>query len=99
MTLLAADVHGTDSISETKTAFAQSIGSVVARALADASNRGWSDIDVEVAVPATMAMIISTAMLDDWLFPPAGKPDTERILAELIRYEIRAITGLSTDTF
>jgi AcrR family transcriptional regulator len=91
--LLAADAHGKDSIGDSKTAFAQTISAVVGRALDDAVSRGWADIDVEVAAPATMAMIISTALLDDWLFPPASRPDRARILAEIVRYEVRAITG------
>lgn len=91
--LLAADAHNEDSMTQTKTSFAQTIHTVVSRALDDAANRGWADIDVEVAAPATMAMIISTALLDDWLFPHTERPNRERILNELIRYEIRAITG------
>jgi AcrR family transcriptional regulator len=93
MALLAADAHSDDSMSDAKTAFAQTITNVVGRALDDAVSRGWADIDVEVAAPATMAMIISTALLDDWIFPHARRPDRERILTELTRYEIRAITG------
>lgn len=93
LALLAADAHGGDPMADTKTSFAQTIHAVVGRALDDAANRGWGDIDVEVAAPATMAMIISTALLDDWLFPRRGRPSRERILHEMIRYEIRAITG------
>ena len=93
MALLAADAHSEDPMTETKTSFAQTIHAVVGRALDDAANRGWADIDVEVAAPATMAMIISTALLDDWLFPHTERPNRERILNEMIRYEIRAITG------
>jgi len=93
MALLAADAHSDDSMAETKTSFAQTITTVVDRALDDAVSRGWADIDVEVAVPATMAMIISTALLDGWIFPRTQRPDRGRILTELTRYEIRAITG------
>jgi AcrR family transcriptional regulator len=91
--LLAADAHGGDSIGDAKTSFAQTISAVVSRALEEAVSRGWADIDVEVAVPATMSLIISTALLDDWLFPRTIRPDRDRILKEMIRYEIRAITG------
>jgi AcrR family transcriptional regulator len=91
--LLAADVHGSDATGEAKAAFRQTISAVVARALEDAVSRGWVDIDVEVAVPMTMSLIISTALLDAWLFPDAPRPDRDRILKEMIRYEIRAITG------
>lgn len=93
LALLAADAHGGDSTGGAKTSFAQTVSDVVARALEDAVSRGWSDIDVEVAVPVTMSLIISTALLDDWLFPPTMRPDRDRILKELIRYEITAITG------
>lgn len=93
MALLAADAHSDDSMIDTKTSFAHPISTVVGRALDDAVSRGWADIDVEVAVPATMAMIISTALLDDWIFPRTQRPDHERILTELTRYEIRAIAG------
>ena len=91
--LLAADAHGGDSIGDAKTSFAHTISGVVTRALEDAVSRGWSDIDVEVAVPMTMSLIISTALLDDWLFPHNRRPNRDRILNEMIRYEVRAITG------
>ncbi len=93
MTLLAADAHGEGSATETKISFVRTIADVVERALEDAATRGWADIDVEVAVPVTMAMIIATAVLTDWIFPATPRPNRERILAELTRYEIRAITG------
>jgi AcrR family transcriptional regulator len=91
--LLAADAHGGESTGGAKESFRRTIADVVARALEDAVSRGWADIDVEVAVPITMSLIISTALLDDWLFDPAARPDRDRILKEIVRYEIRAITG------
>ena len=91
--MLAADAHGGDSTGDAKTSFAQTIGAVIRQALADAASRGWADIDVEVAVPLTMSLIISTALLDDWLFTRAKRPGRRRILKEMVRYEIRAITG------
>lgn len=94
LTLIAADAFDDDSLGDVRTSFTGTINNVVTQVMAERQARGWDDIDAEVAAPATMAMIISTALLDGWLFDRAGaKPSRDRILAELTRYEIRAITG------
>ncbi|MUL65937.1 hypothetical protein BOO86_15785 [Mycobacterium sp. CBMA 234] len=91
--LLGAHAHGDGFTTDAKTSLTQTINDLVGRGTEEAAGRGWADIDVHVALPATMSLIISTALLNDWLFPPALGLDRERILKELIRYEIRAITG------
>ncbi|MFE3059996.1 TetR/AcrR family transcriptional regulator [Nocardia sp. NPDC059239] len=94
LTLIAADAHDDDSLGNVKASFIDTINNVVTQALAERKARGWDDIDVEVAAPATMAMIIASALLDDWLFPDTTtRPNRDRILAELTRYEVRAIVG------
>ena len=94
ITLLAADAHGDDELAGVRAAFRATIDRVMAQVKADQDARGWADIDSDVAAPVTIAMIMSSALLDDWLFPAAGEhPGTERLLAELTRYEVRAITG------
>lgn len=92
LTLIAAEAHD-DNLGDVRAAFSDTIQRVVAQVLADREARGWTDIDAAVAAPLTMAMIIAAALLDEWLFPAADRPDRERILTELTRYEIRAITG------
>ena len=91
--LLAAHAHGDGFTADAKASLTRTINDLVARGREESTGRGWADIDVDVALPATMALIISTAMLNDWLFPPEIGLDRERILKELIRYEVRAITG------
>lgn len=99
LTLIAADAFDDDSLGDVKASFTHTINNVVAQVLAERKARGWDDIDAEVAAPATMAMIIATALLGGWLFDgPTGRPSRERILTELSRYEIRAITGTNLAT-
>jgi len=94
LALIAADAFDDDSLGNVRSSFTQTIDNVVAQVMAEREARGWNDIDAEVATPATMAMIISTALLDDWLFDRGTrKPSRDRILTELTRYEVRAITG------
>jgi AcrR family transcriptional regulator len=94
LALIAADAHGDEDLIEVRSAFRRTIEQVLDEVKAAAQTRGWSDIDFDVAAPVSMATIISSALLDDWLFPPGPHhPGTERILGELARYEVRAITG------
>jgi AcrR family transcriptional regulator len=92
--LLAADAHGDEELAHVRDTFRHTLERVMSQVKADQDARGWSDIDSDIAAPVTMAMIISSALLDDWLFPSGAEhPTTERLLTELTRYEVRAITG------
>lgn len=94
LTLIAADAFDDDTLGDVRAGFTQTINNVVAQVMAEREARGWVDIDAEIAAPATMAMIIATALLDGWLFDGTRpKPNRDRVLTELTRYEIRAITG------
>jgi AcrR family transcriptional regulator len=93
LALIAADAHGDDELADVKSSFRQTIANVVAQLKADRSARGWSEIDLDVVAPATMAMIISSALLEDWLFPIGPeRPGKERFLRELAAYETRGVT-------
>ena len=94
LTLIAADAFDDDSLGDVRAGFTETINNVVTQVMAEREARGWDDIDAEIAAPATMAMIIATALLGDGLFDGNGtRPSRDRILTELTRYEIRAITG------
>ncbi len=94
LALIAADAFDDDSLGDVRTSFTLVINNVVAQVMGEREARGWEDIDAEVAAPATMAMIIATALLHGWLFDgESTKPSRDRILTELTRYEVRAITG------
>jgi AcrR family transcriptional regulator len=94
MALIAADAHGDEELGDVRSAFREAVGQVIAQTRADQDTRGWADIDQEVTVPITISMMISAALLDGWLFPPgADHPGKQRVLDELTRYEVRAITG------
>jgi AcrR family transcriptional regulator len=94
LALISADAHGDEELGDVRSAFRDAVAQVIAQTRADEASRGWSDIDQEVTVPITLAMMISTALLDGWFFPPgADHPGKQRVLDELTRYEVRAITG------
>ena len=94
MALIAADAHSDDGLRDVRASFTDTINDVVTQVMAEREARGWDDIDAEIAAPTTMAMIIATALLNDWLFGRDGtRPSRDRVLAELTRYELRAILG------
>lgn len=95
LALIGADAHGDEELRDVKSAFREVVAQVATQVRADEGSRAWAeDMDVDVAPPLTIAMMISSALLDGWLFPPgADHPGTERVLDEMIRYEVRAITG------
>ena len=95
LALIGADAHGDEELGDVKSAFRKVVAQVATQVRADEGSRAWAeDMDVDVAPPLTIAMMISSALLDGWLFPPgADHPGTERVLDEMIRYEVRAITG------
>lgn len=94
MALIAADAHGDEELASARHRFVDAMAGVLQQVRMDKDKRGWGDIDFEVAAPATIALILSTALLDPWIFPGgAAHPGVPRILSELVRYEVRAITG------
>jgi AcrR family transcriptional regulator len=98
LALIAADAFDDDTLGDVRGSFTHTINNVVAQVMAEREARGWEDIDAEIAAPATIAMIIATALLDNWLFDRGTvNPSRDRILTELTRYEVRAITGLNVE--
>jgi len=54
---------------------------------------------LRVAFGHTVAEVLGqvTAEAHQWLFPPDQHPGMRRLLGELTRYEVRAITGQQTN--
>ena len=98
MALLAADAHGDEELEAPRHFFQAGMDRLLEQVRADKDLRGWGDIDYEVAAPITIALIVASALLGSWLFPAgSARPGRDRLLSEMIRYEIRAITGNSVE--
>ena len=60
---------------------------ISALATQEADWRGFGDIDIPVAVRCVVGLVMSTVLLDDWLFPAdARRPSPERVVRELQRF-------------
>jgi hypothetical protein len=92
LTLIAADAFDDNTLGDVKSSFTKVIGDVVKQVVADRDIRQWNSVDVEVAAPITMAMIMASALLEGWIFPMAkSKPERLRVLAEMARYVLQAL--------
>jgi AcrR family transcriptional regulator len=84
LALIAADAFDDDPTGNVRQAFTETIGQIVHQVKAEQEARGLSAVDIEIAAPAMMAMIIATALLEEWLLAhTASGPTRQRILAEL----------------
>jgi AcrR family transcriptional regulator len=89
LALIAADAFDDDPTGNVRQAFTETIGQVLRQVKAEQDARGLSAVDLDIAAPAMMAMIIATALLEEWLLAhTASGPTRQRILAELTQITI-----------
>lgn len=94
MTLIAASRFDDDA-PPARQRFTDLVRDVTRQALEQRSGRAWDSIDIEVAIPLTITMMFSAAMLEDWFFPAdEDRPDRGRILTELTAFgQARSAAG------
>lgn len=91
LTLISTDSHSDEDLDEVKWSLAAAVKDLSDRVVAEQDSRHWNHVDVEIAAPVTICMIICSAVLDRWLFM-GDQPSRERVIAELVRYERAAMT-------
>lgn len=59
---------------------------------AEVSRRGFTGVDIPVAIRATFGMVMAMAVLDDWLFPPGRRrPGRDRIVNEMVAFMVHGL--------
>ena len=93
LALLAADAFDDDPTGNVRLALTETIGQVVEQVKAEQEARGLTAVDVDIAAPAMMVMIIATALMEEWLLAhtPSG-PTRQRILDELTQITVDTAT-------
>jgi AcrR family transcriptional regulator len=57
---------------------------------AEVGMRGWTGVDIPVTIRVTFGLVLSMAVLDDWMFP-GRRPSRERIINEMVAYMIHGL--------
>jgi AcrR family transcriptional regulator len=59
---------------------------------AEVDRRGFTGIDIPVTIRLVFGMVISMAVLDEWLFPSARRrPGRDRIVNEMVAYMVHGL--------
>jgi AcrR family transcriptional regulator len=58
------------------------------------AQRGLANVDVPVTIRVTFAMVVASAVFQDWLFPPERRPARQRIIDEMVQFMVH---GLARD--
>jgi AcrR family transcriptional regulator len=98
MALMSAgrfDSVADDVADQVRGAFAQVVELFEEVVATESAERGFTDPDLPAAVRTMFAMVLSTALHDDWMALPADEDTQDRMLAAMTRMAVR---GLGADT-
>lgn len=94
MALMSAgrfDSVADDVASQVRGAFTQVIELFEEVVATESSERGFTDPDLPAAVRTMFAMVLSTALHDDWMALPDGPETPDRMLAAMTRMAVRGL--------
>jgi AcrR family transcriptional regulator len=94
MALMSAgrfDSVADDVASQVRGAFTQVIELFEEVVATESTERGFTDPDLPAAVRTMFAMVLSTALHDDWMALPDGPQTQDRMLAAMTRMAVRGL--------